>query len=171
MKKILALIAIAGAAVGYFDYQASAIQVNTAAAVVADSADTPETAVYRDASGNFSASGVTLDSYFVPPFPDVETIDAAGTITANACGGVKRITSVGPQTTNTTNTFTPVSSLTTLPCVMDLINISTNSITLDSNVNYQGLASANVVLTASDTIRVIGISGTGWTNIGGLGAN
>lgn len=154
MKKILGFLLAMGC-VG----SARAIQVNTAAAVIADSANTPETAVYRDTSG-----------FFYPPMPAVETVAAAATITANACGGVKKITSVGPQTTNTTNTFTSTTSLSNLPCVMDLINVSTVSITLDHNLRFQGLASADVVMTASDTLRVAGTD-LGWISIGGIGAN
>jgi len=64
MKKILCL----GLVALLFCISAKAvkaIQVNTAAAVVADSANTPETAVYRDTSGNFQAGTVTLQELTV----------------------------------------------------------------------------------------------------------
>ena len=56
MKKVLGLLAILCVS------PAHAIQVNTAAAVIADSANTDETAVYRDTNGSFEAGPVGLNA-------------------------------------------------------------------------------------------------------------
>jgi copper(I)-binding protein len=97
-------------------------------------------------------------TYTVPPA--TEAIVAGGTITANACGSVKNITAAGAITTNTTDTFTAPSSSTT-GCVMTVCNQSANTITLDSNTNFPGVAAGNVALTQDDCVLVVQ-SGARW---------
>lgn len=87
------------------------------------------------------------------PIPSTETIIATATITANACGGVKKITAAGSVTTNTTDTFTTPATA-NLACCMDVINVGTNAITLDTNTNFKSIGAADIVLGANDAARV-----------------
>ena len=99
--------------------------------------------------------------------PSAEIISAEGTITANACGGVKQITASGEVTTNTTNTFTAPAAA-NAGCCMDVINVGANAITLDENTNF--VSAGNVVLGTGDTVRVCS-NGTTWYQIGATGDN
>lgn len=85
--------------------------------------------------------------------PAVETIAAGGTITANACGSVKRISSAGSITTSTTDTFTTPAS-DNAGCVMTVCNTGSNDIVLDNNANFVGVTGGNVTLTAADCLLV-----------------
>lgn len=86
-------------------------------------------------------------------FPATQTIGAAGTITADACGGLKRIDSTAARTTDTTNTITAPSSSNT-GCVMDIVNIGAHTITLDSNALFPTANDVDVVLNSSGSVRV-----------------
>lgn len=92
--------------------------------------------------------------------PTAETIAAAGTITANACGSLKEVTAVDDVTTDTTNTLTAPADAND-SCVMTLYNVgtTTNTITLDQNANNN--LAANVVLGPCDTIQVAS-NGSRW---------
>ena len=92
--------------------------------------------------------------------PSPETIVAAATITADACGGTKEITAASPVTTNTTNTFTAPGPG-NRGCLMDVCNVGANAITLDANANFDGLSTGDVAVGAGDCIRV-GSNGTIW---------
>ena len=92
--------------------------------------------------------------------PAAETIAAGATITANACGGIKAITSSGVVTTNTTNTFTASVS----GCVMDVCNTGANNITLDQNALFTTAGGVDLTLGADDCVRV-GSDGSKWRQI------
>ena len=93
--------------------------------------------------------------------PTAETIEAAATITANACGGFKQITADGVVTTNTTNTFTAPAAANS-GCVMAVCNTgATNNITLDANANFKSTAGADVLLTPADCV-IVASNGTAW---------
>lgn len=97
-----------------------------------------------------------------------QTIAAGNIITANACGGIKRIDAGGAVTTDTTNTFTAPAEA-NAGCCMDVINIDTvDTITLDANPNFN--AAADVAMTPCDVIRVCS-DGTDWFPIDALVAN
>lgn len=97
-------------------------------------------------------------------FPAAQTIGAGGTIAADACHGIKRITATAARTTDTTNTFAAPSADNT-GCVMDVVNVSPgHAITLDYNANFEANGGANVVLGASDTVRVAQL-GSYWVMI------
>jgi hypothetical protein len=106
----------------------------------------------------------------VYPYPASQVLASGTVITANACGGVKRIQAGAAVTTNTTDTFTAVAGITP-PCAMDVVNVGSFTVTLDDNVNFHGAGAADVVLGSSDTIRVIAVTGIGWIQIGGTGNN
>lgn len=101
--------------------------------------------------------------------PAAETITDGATITADGCWTLKRITSGGAVTTDTTNTFTAPSSA-NAGCVMFLVNAGSNNITLDANSNFVSAAAGNVVVTANDTLAV-GSDGSKWYQLSALLAN
>jgi hypothetical protein len=93
--------------------------------------------------------------------PTEEVIAAAGTITADACGGVKLITTDdgGQIWTNTTNTFTAPSSA-NAGCVMYVCNSGDDdNINLDDNELFE--AGGNIQLAPEDCVLVAS-TGTVW---------
>jgi hypothetical protein len=87
--------------------------------------------------------------------PTSETIAGGGTITADACGGNKRITSASAVTTNTTDTFTAPSA-NNAGCMMQVCNANaTDAITLDKNANTLLVGGADVVLAAGCCVDVV----------------
>jgi len=89
-----------------------------------------------------------------------QTIAAAGTIAADSCGTLKRITSADPVTTNTTNTFTAPAAGNT-GCIMWVVNVGTNTITLDNNANFKSVSAGDVALGAGNIVGVAS-DGTYW---------
>ena len=119
-------------------------------------------------SGTLTIDGTTPQIIVAPTA--AEDIAAAATITANACGAIKRISATGAQTTNTTNTFTAPDG-SNAGCCMDVINVDTaDAITLDTNANFFSAGAADVVLGIRDTVRVCS-DGTVWTQVGATGNN
>lgn len=100
--------------------------------------------------------------------PSTQTIADTNTITDDACGGIKPISSAGSVTTNTTNTFTAASSA-NRGCCMDVVNVGANTINLDENASFQA-ASDPVALGQYDTVRVCNDSSI-WYMIGAVGNN
>jgi hypothetical protein len=104
------------------------------------------------------------------PMPATQTVAAADTITADACGGYKRVTAAGAVTTNTTNTFT-APRVDRAPCAMLVCNVGgTNAITLDNNALFVSIGAADIVLGANDCTQVVS-DGTLWRSTGSLVAN
>lgn len=101
----------------------------------------------------------------------VQTIAAGGTIAANACGTIKRISSAGVVTTDTVNTFTAPAAA-NAGCTMYVINVGANNITLDANANFVSPGGADVVMTPNDAI-LVGSTGAGgaWYALSALVAN
>lgn len=83
--------------------------------------------------------------------PATQTVASGDTITANACGSVKRVSADGSVTTDTTNTFDAPESG-NAGCVMVVCNVGSNTITLDDNTNFN--AGGDVSLTADSCIIV-----------------
>ena len=107
----------------------------------------------------------------IAALPAAESIAAAATITADACGGFKRISSAGAVTTNTTNTFTAPAAA-NAGCVMAVCNTGANNITLDVNANFKTAGGADVILTSDDCVIVASTGAAGvWYQISGLNAN
>ena len=102
--------------------------------------------------------------------PATQVIAATNTIAADACGGVKRISSASAVTTNTTNTFTaPATS--NAGCVLILYNVNAaDAITLDNNALFQSKDGADVVLVAKGRIIVVS-DGSVWIQASELGDN
>jgi len=100
-----------------------------------------------------------------PSPPASQTITAGATITADACGTFKDISSAGAVTTNTTNTFTaPSSDLS--GCCMNVVNTGANNITLDNNSLFYSAGGADVVLGLADS-AIVCTNGTVWAQMGG----
>lgn len=89
-----------------------------------------------------------------------ETIAAGGTITANACGGLKRINAASDVTTDTTNTLTAPS--TAGRCRMLIVNVSaTQTIYLDSNSLFGVTSAASLPIGPKGSVLVWS-DGTVW---------
>lgn len=112
-------------------------------------------AAYLDSTLNIAGQ-----SYVI--VPSTETIAAAATITADACGGLKRIlASSGDVTTGTTNTFTAPST-SNKGCRMLVVNVSTtHSIYLDANALFPVTTAASIPLGPNGAIEVWS-DGTFW---------
>jgi len=124
---------------------------------------TPLTSVTAATSVSINGTGLIVT------MPSAQTIAEGDVITADACGTVKRITAAGAVTTNTTNTFTaPAAS--NAGCVMYLVNVGAQNITLDTNSNFVSAGAANVVVTANDAL-IVASDGTDWYQISALLAN
>jgi hypothetical protein len=103
------------------------------------------------------------------PMPAIQTIATGDTVAADACGGLKRITSAGAVSSSLVNTFTaPATS--NIGCRLQVCNVGTNNITLDNNPNFKSIGAADIVLTADDC-TVVESDGIVWRSIGSLVAN
>jgi hypothetical protein len=93
--------------------------------------------------------------------PSTEVIGAAATITANACGTVKRLSATANRTTDTTDTFTaPTASY--AGCCMDVVNVDTvDTITLDNNAKFITGPGADLAVGPGKAVRVCS-DGTSW---------
>lgn len=130
------------------------------------------TTVYQFANGLLtdtitawtSGGDITFASEIRVTMPAEETIAAAGTITANACGTIKRVTAAGAVTTNTTNTFTAPATA-NAGCIMHVCNTgATNTITLDDNALFDAIDGANIALAAGACVTV-GSTGSIWKSL------
>lgn len=104
--------------------------------------------------------------------PATQVIGAGGTIAADACGGIKRISSATAVTTDTTNTFTAPAAA-NAGCVLNVCNENaSDAITLDNNALFQSAAAGNVVVGALDCVQVVSSGGSGkWYQISALQDN
>jgi len=105
--------------------------------------------------------------------PAAQTISAGNTVTANACGGMKLITSAGVVTTDTTNTFTaPLAAgiQANKSCIMFVCNSGSNNITLDNNANFKSAAAGDITLGADDCV-LVGSTGSVWYQLSAVQAN
>lgn len=121
-------------------------------------------------AGNVGVGTTAPTAIFQVMPPAAEAITAGAVITANACGTIKQINSVGAVTTDTTNTFTAPTA-TNSGCCMDVINVDTaDAITLDTNTNFKSAGAADVVLGINDSARVCS-NGTFWFQVSATGNN
>lgn len=104
--------------------------------------------------------------------PSTQVLTAGGTILANACGGLKPISSAAAVTTDTTNTFAAPAAANS-GCCMSIVNVNaSDAITLDTNALFVSAGAANVVLGSGDTVRVCSTGASGkWYQIGATGDN
>jgi hypothetical protein len=124
--------------------------------------------IYGDLSADTITIGTTAGWMRALPAA-AQTIAAGNTITADACGTMKQITSAGAVTTSTTDTFsTPAAG--NSGCCMWVVNTGTNNITLDANANFKTNGGTDQVLTADDAVLVCG-NGTKWYQAAPVNAN
>jgi hypothetical protein len=116
--------------------------------------NTPSTGVVQVGGSDVTSVRTTATAGTWLTMPATQTIGAGGTIAADACGGVKRITAAGAVTTDTTNSLT---APTTVPgCTMTVCNVgTTNTITIDQNALMLLQGGANVALLANSCLGVI----------------
>lgn len=120
-------------------------------------------------AADLTVAGKVLAAQTLITPPTAQTIAAGNTITADACGTVKRVTAAGAVTTSTSDTFTTPSS-SYAGCYMILVNTGANNITLDNNGNFVSAGAADVVLGANDAHAVI-CDGSKWYSVSALLAN
>lgn len=132
---------------------------------------TPKTVWLVDTDGDTWQSGTITAGQMLGTMPTAQTIAAGNTVAGNACGGIKRITSAGAVSTDTTNTFTAPAAG-NANCLMAVCNVGANNITLDANVNFKSNAGVDVLLTADDCVQVgsTGASGA-WYQISPVSVN
>ena len=106
---------------------------------------------------NYTAAGIPGTDHFLT---QEETITAGATITANACGGIKRVTAAGAVTTNTGGTFT-APSVRNAGCMMTVYNSGGFDITLDANSAFDTLSNADVVLASGCSVEVFSTGASG----------
>lgn len=118
--------------------------------VVAESGDVAMTPSGGDLNftGNFNTVAVAT-----------QTIAGGNTITADSCGGTKRISSAGAVTTNTTDTFTALGQ--GFQCEMKVCNVGANNITLDRNAKTFLAAAGDLVL-AANACALFSFDGNVW---------
>lgn len=174
---ILALASVAGA----LTYNRSSAKVmaddgvfwaadgSAAAPSVSFYSDT-KTGLYLSAAGvvGVSVNGVATQSLSangtLGPVPATQVIAAGNTITADACGGVKRISSAGAVATSTTNTFTAPAAA-NAGCVLNVCNVNAaDAITLDDNANFSASAGADISLAGDECVQV-GSDGVIWRTL------
>ena len=99
-----------------------------------------------------------------------QTIAGGNTITADACGGIKTINAAAAVSTSLTDTFTAPGAA-NRGCCMDITNIDTvDTITLDTNANFNTSGGLDVALTPCDVVRVCS-DGTDWYQVAAAVAN
>lgn len=93
--------------------------------------------------------------------PATQTVASGGTVAADACGGLKRITAAAYSALDTTNPIAaPVAGNT--GCVMDIINVGSNGIAFpNSSTTFPTTNSATITLLANGSMRVVS-DGTYW---------
>lgn len=93
--------------------------------------------------------------------PATQVIGAGGTIAADACGGLKRISATADRTTDTTNTFTAPAAG-NVGCKMLVVNVdSVDTIYLDANTAFPVTTAASIALGPKGSITVVS-DGTYW---------
>lgn len=103
------------------------------------------------------------------PGSSTQTITAGATISANSCGGMKKISSSGDVTTSTSTTI-GTNALTSMDCCMKIVNVGSFNITLDNNASTFTNGGADVVLGPNDSADFCGEVST-WYQIGATGNN
>lgn len=107
------------------------------------------------------ASTATFTGNMLTVTPAAQVIAAGGTIAADACGGLKRISAASDVTTDTTNTIAAPSA-SNAGCAMMIVNMSaTQTIYLDSNTAFPLTNVASAALGPNGSIEVVS-DGTFW---------
>lgn len=105
------------------------------------------------------------------PIPAAQTLAASGIIAADACGGIKQITSATGAISTSATTPLVAAAAGNAGCMMDIVNVGPSAITVKvvaGSFNWAG--AADVVLGSSDTFTV-GSNGAQWYQFAGTGNN
>jgi hypothetical protein len=132
------------------------------------SANTGDTQSGRVETSSPAATPMSATGIY-DPMPAVQTIATGDTVQADACGGLKRVTSAGAVTSSLVSTFTAPGT-SNIGCRMNICNMGTNNITLDNNAQFKSIGGADIVLTPDDCTAVES-DGIVWRSIGSLVAN
>jgi hypothetical protein len=97
-------------------------------------------------------------------FPATQVIGSGGTIAADACGGIKRISATSAVTTSLAYTIDTVNSP-KAGCKMDILNAGTLVITLDNNASFVTPLNADIVLGTKHSVSVAS-NGSYWVVLG-----
>ncbi len=122
--------------------------------------------LYQSSSGSLIV-GATAGQMRATPV-SAQTIAAGDTITANACGTVKRINAAGTVTTAVGAFTAPAAA--NAGCCMDVINTGASAITLIANPAFKTIGGANQTLSEYDAMRVCS-DGANWYQISPIAAN
>jgi hypothetical protein len=106
----------------------------------------------------FIAGDVEIEGQLISIVPSTQTVSGGFTITADACGGLKRVTGTG--TSDTTNTFTAPSAA-NKGCRMLVVNVGATDIVLDANTLFPVTSAASLTLATNGSIEVWS-DGTYW---------
>ncbi len=127
-----------------------------------------------DADGNIGVGNTSPAGRLVVSPPPTQTLANGDTITADACGTIKKISITGATITDTTNTFTTPSSAND-GCCMDIILVDTAPgliLTLDANPNFKTNGGTNQMMDVNDALRVCstGVAGF-WHQVSAIMSN
>lgn len=121
-------------------------------------------------TGTITAAAIITTGNTLGAAPSAQTLAAAFQINADACGGVKLISSAGVVTSSTTTPL-PAAAAGNAGCAMDVVNVGASPITIKLVAgSYNWAGAADVVLGSSDTFRIVS-SGSQWYQVGGTGNN
>lgn len=113
-------------------------------------------------TGNCTITGtLTNGSMSAMATPAVKQVIGAGdTVAADSCGTIKRIDATANRTTSTSHTFTTPAAGNT-GCFMWVVNVGTQTITLDNNSEFVSASAGDVALGPNDACGVVS-DGTAW---------
>lgn len=100
------------------------------------------------------------------PVPTTQVMTTGGTITADACGGLKRITSTAAVALGTNNNLLTAASSTYKGCIMSIMNVGTYFITVgSSNGQLYTNGNASALIGTYSNFQVVS-DGSAWYQIG-----
>ena len=126
--------------------------------------------VFSATSGGIVVASMTAIGVF-GPVNGPEVIAAAAVITADSCSGLKRLSTGGAVTTNTTNTFTAPAAANRGCCMKLFLDPGAGgNLVLDANANFNTLAGTDVTMTTCDMVEVCS-DGVDWTQASPIQVN
>lgn len=90
-----------------------------------------------------------------------QVIASGGIITADACGGLKRVSAAGAVSTDATNAITtPATS--NYGCHLDVCNVGANTITVKHSTNTKTSTGADLALAANGCVSFVSTGSAGF---------
>jgi hypothetical protein len=122
-----------------------------------------------EAAGSERVTGtLSITGVFQVVAVATQTIVSSGTIAADQCGGVKRISSAGVVKSSTTTTFATGTS--GIQCEENVCNVGSYNITLDYNSGFLSFGATDVLLTPNDCVDVA-FDGVVWRQLAPVSVN